>query len=65
MGRPSARRKHANTGEMACDGIDSGPAIQPRLINPVGFDKGYSDSRLAGVDNNNRFRRPIRDLRRL
>jgi hypothetical protein len=62
MGRPSARRKHANTGEMTCDGIDSGPAICPRLINLVGFDKGHGKGGLAGVDDNGHFRSPIRDL---
>jgi hypothetical protein len=47
---------------MTCDGIDSGPAIYPRLINLVGFDKARGNGRLAGVDDNGRFRTPIRDL---
>src|SRR5580658_6265878 len=55
MGRPSARRKHANTGQMACDGIDSGPTICLRLINPVGFDKAHDDSRSTAVEDNGRF----------
>jgi hypothetical protein len=47
---------------MACDGIDSGPTICLRLINPVGFDKAHGDGRLTGVDDNGRFRSPIRNL---
>jgi hypothetical protein len=48
MGRPSARRKHANSGRMRPAAAPiPGSAIPVTLINPAGFDKTRPAARRA------------------